>query len=86
MRIFMVTPPTEPSRVIKHEAMSFEEAKKKLLIGYKIVGELVDNVPVPVLPDGLKRYTYLTHILIHHGDELKEWLQDQGFRCLDLSL
>jgi hypothetical protein len=64
-----------------HKAETFAEAKEKLLIGYKVVSELVDGVTVPPLPDGLKHYTFLTSLLINHGLELREWLAENGCVC-----
>src|SRR5437868_13312334 len=69
------------NRVITHEAESLADSQKKLLVGYKIVGEIVDNVTLhQPLPDGLPHYTFMTALLMNHGLELVEWLRDNGFQ------
>jgi hypothetical protein len=56
-------------------------AQKDLMIGYTLVNELVDGVTVPPMPDGLKHYSFMTSLLLNHGLELREWLQENGCVC-----
>lgn len=67
--------------MVFHKAETLAEVKANLLIGYKVVNELVDGVTVPPLPDGLKHYTFMTSILQNHGLELREWLAENGCVC-----
>lgn len=80
MRTFVISSPTD-GREFDSQASSLEELEGKLLIGYRVIAERVSGVKVPVLPDGLKHYTFLTSLLQNHGIELREWLMDNGCVC-----
>jgi hypothetical protein len=67
--------------IVFQRADTRAELESQLLIGYKIVNELVDGVTVPSLPDGLKHYSFLTSLLVNHGLELREWLAENGCVC-----
>ncbi len=78
MRTFLVNGPR--GNMIRHEAETMAELKAKLLIGYEVAGEVVDGVQIaPPLPDGLKRYTFMTSLLRDHGPELVAFLREAGF-------
>ncbi len=79
MRAFLVQPEHDPLRLIRQVGESKEAIQSQLVEGYRVVSEILDGVTVPVLPDGLPHYSYFTHLLIMHGDELRAWLKDQGF-------
>ena len=81
MRIFGILSPNSDRVTSYQKAATFGELQEKLLIGYKIVNEVLDGITVPPLPDGLKRYTYMTHLLHVHGEELREWLAGNGCVC-----
>lgn len=81
MRIFIVGIPGQ-SRTAQHEAETVAQIELKLDIGYKVIGEVLDGVAVsPVLPDGLKHYSFMTSLLRTHGIELREWLAENGCVC-----
>jgi hypothetical protein len=81
MRTFVIGIPGQ-DRTTRHEAETLSQATMRLDIGYKVVGEVVDGVAIsPALPDGLKRYSFLTSILRDHGLELREWLAENGCVC-----
>ncbi len=79
-RTFGIIAP-QGDRISFQKAATRAELEEKLLIGYKIVNELVDGVTVPPLPDGLKRYSFMTSLLMNHSLELREWLAENGCVC-----
>lgn len=80
MRYFGVMGPNR-DKIIPHKAETLAECREKLLIGYEVVNEIVDGICVPPMSDGLKHYTYMTHLLLTHGLELREWLAENGCVC-----
>lgn len=81
MRTFIIGIPGQ-DRTTRHEAETLAQATMRLDIGYRVIGEIVDGVAIsPALPDGLKRYSFLTSILRDHSLELREWLADNGCVC-----
>ncbi len=79
-RTFGIMRPREEV-IIYQRADTRAELESQLLIGYKIVNELVNGLTVPPLPDGLRHYSYLTALLLNHGLELREWLAENGCVC-----
>lgn len=81
MRTFVIGIPGS-GRTVKHEADTLAQMKLRLDIGYDVLGEVVDGVAIsPPLPDGLKRYSFMTSVLRDHGLELREWLAENGCVC-----
>jgi hypothetical protein len=83
VRKFGVKAPNQ-DRVVLHEAPTLEAERMALAkagFGYIVVHEVVDGVSVEPLPDGLKRYSFMTSLLVNHADELREWLAEQGCTC-----
>ncbi len=79
MRIFLIQPEHDPTRLIRRSGETRESVQATLQPGYHVVSEILDGVTVPPLPDGLPSYTYLTHLLVMYGDELRAWMKEQGF-------
>jgi hypothetical protein len=63
--------------MLEREAESLGALKGDLIEGYEVAFEALDDLRVEPLPDGLPHYTLMSHLLLRHGDELREWLRNK---------
>jgi hypothetical protein len=70
-------------RIIRHRHPSLDDARKALLEGYKVTGEVLgastDDKGGLVDPIGTGTKTMMGALLDAHGDELLGWLRENGF-------
>ena len=72
-------------RVIRHRHASLEEARKALLDGYKVCGEVLgastDDKGGLVMPIGPGTTSIMKTLLEAHGGELLAWLKKHGIEA-----
>lgn len=79
MRKFVVADPSG-NRLPPREAETLAEVTGSLVEGYVVVAEVLPGIEPPFtveppLPDGLKRYTAVTWMLLRHEDEFREMIR-----------
>ncbi len=81
MKLFEIKTPD--GRYIRHEHENIAAARKALLPGYDVTGEVIgahsDHYGGFVQPIGDGAKSLLAALLAHGGDEMKAWLAHQGF-------
>lgn len=76
-------------RILRQAHKSVADAKKSLIQGYEVVGEIVGEGVVgdglslrPPLPDDLPSYGVVEALLHRFGAEIMKWLTDNGVQIV----